>query len=217
MTDTLHQDYFDRIAGEFDGHYRERKRWRTRAVDRVFRQGMVQRFRYLTENLRWEGQRVLDVGCGPGHYMAALLEKGATEAVGIDFAPAMIELAQSHLSRRGIEGRYRLVVGGFLETTLSPSFDTVLAIGYFDYIVGAGDLDRHFQRMLELARSRVVASFPYRWSFKTLPRWAWLWLRGCPVRFYSAKEVIELVRRSGLFGFRLERLSGTVLLIVEKP
>jgi hypothetical protein len=71
--------------------------------------------------------------------------------------------------------------------------------------------------LLELARSRVVASFPYRWSFKTLPRWAWLRLRGCPVRFYSAKNVIELVRRSGLSRFRLERLSGTVLLIVEKP
>ena len=217
MRDSIHQDYFERIAGEFDGHYRERKGPLTRVVDRLFRQGMVQRFRYLTENVRWEGERVLDVGCGPGHYVAALLERGASRVVGIDFAPAMIELARSHLRRRGVEGRYRLVVGCFLETALSPDFDTVLAIGYFDYIVRAEDLDRHFQRMLELSRSRVVASFPYRWSFKTLPRWVWLSLRGCPVRFYSTKEVVGLVQRSGLSRFRLERLSGTILLIAEKP
>jgi len=40
------------------------------------------------------GQRVLDVGCGPGFYAAELLSRGA-EVLGCDASPNMIELARA--------------------------------------------------------------------------------------------------------------------------
>jgi len=216
MVDTPQRLYFDRIANEFNEHYDAQKPWLTRTCDRVFRQGMVERFRYLTERLDWRGQSVLDVGCGPGQYMAAFVEKGAAEVVGIDFAPGMVDLATENFKRWGVDGKSRVLLGDFLSTDFDRLFDSVVAIGYFDYIIGARALDGHFGAMLALAQKRVVASFPYRWSFKTAPRLLWLSLRGCPVRFYSVAEVKALMHRMNVTRFHIERMSGTVLVTAEK-
>ena len=71
------QVYFDRIAAEFDQHYATKKGAFETVIDRIFRQGMVQRWEYLTKQMDWNGHSVLDVGCGPGRYMAAFVGKGA--------------------------------------------------------------------------------------------------------------------------------------------
>ncbi len=214
-TDT--QTYFDRIASEFAAHYDPSKGWLSAACDAVFRRGMEQRFRYVTEHMEWQDRTVLDVGCGPGHYMAQFVHKGATKVVGLDFAPAMIELARANLRDWGVDGRCSLICGDFLDAPLDEGFDSVVAIGYFDYILGTRALDTHFERMWKLSTRRVVASFPYRWSFKTLPRWIWLSLRHCPVQFYSVEDVNALMRRLAVSRFTIERMSGTILLIAEKP
>jgi ubiquinone/menaquinone biosynthesis C-methylase UbiE len=49
---------------------------------------------------RLRGPRVLDLGHGPGHLLAALLA-GGFEAAGIDRSPAMGSLAQRQLTRHG--------------------------------------------------------------------------------------------------------------------
>ena len=71
--------------------------------------------------------------------------------------------------------------------------------------------------MWNIAAKRVVASFPYRWSFKTLPRWAWLSLRNCPVQFFTAADVSAMMKRLSIGKYPLIRMSGTILAIAEKP
>jgi SAM-dependent methyltransferase len=210
------QVYFDRIAEEFDGHYATRKGLAERLVDRVFRQGMVQRWQFLTQELEWAGQSVVDIGCGPGRYMAAFVARGAVEVTGIDFASAMIAVARRNLEAVGALDTCTLIVGDFLTTDFRRTFDSVVAMGYFDYILGHTAVDDHFRRMWSLADRRVVASFPARRSFKTFPRWVWLSLRRCPVRFYSVGEVQALMARCGVARVRLIRMSGTILAVAEK-
>jgi SAM-dependent methyltransferase len=212
------QVYFDRIADEFDGHYIEQKRkpLTERIVDRVFRQGMVQRWEYVTRKMDWNGHSVLDVGCGPGRYMAALVAKGASHVIGLDFAASMIEVARKNLDACGALPKCELVVGDFLSAELNRTFDTILAMGYFDYILGPAALDQHFGRMWKSANKRVVASFPYRWSFKTFPRWMWLSMRNCPVQFFSTADVEAMMKRLGISRYELIRMSGTILAVAEK-
>src|SRR5205814_445508 len=169
-----------------------------------------------TEQLDWKDQTVLDVGCGPGRYMAAIVSKRAKEVTGLDFAPAMIDIARRNLRDCGAESKCRLLTGDFMTTDFQQSFDTVAAIGYFDYILGDHALDEHFGRMWKLANKRVVASFPYRWSFKTLPRWIWLAMRNCPVRFFSKADVEALMKRLNMPRYKLVRMSGTILAVAEK-
>jgi 2-polyprenyl-3-methyl-5-hydroxy-6-metoxy-1,4-benzoquinol methylase len=52
-------------------------------------------YEFLRKHLPEPPVRVLDVGCGTGHYTGALARDGY-EAVGIDLDPAMIAYAQSH-------------------------------------------------------------------------------------------------------------------------
>jgi SAM-dependent methyltransferase len=210
------QVYFDRIAAEFDGHYATKKGPWEMLIDRIFRQGMVQRWNYLTQQMSWQDQSVLDVGCGPGRYMAAFVGKGAREVIGLDFAASMIEIARKNLQQIGAESKCRLIVGDFLSTNFNETFDTVVAMGYFDYILGQAALDEHFGRMWKIANKRVVASFPYRWSFKSFPRWVWLSMRSCPVQFFTVGEVEAMMKRLNVPHYKLIRMSGTILAIAEK-
>ena len=103
------QVYFDRIAAEFDQHYATKKNAFELIIDRIFRQGMVQRWNYLTQQMDWSDHTVLDVGCGPGRYIAAFVGKGAREVVGLDFAASMIEIARKNLQQVGAESKCRSV------------------------------------------------------------------------------------------------------------
>lgn len=64
------------------------------------------------------GKRVLDAGCGPGLYAAALLAAKA-DVVGFDASPAMVELART---RVGTRARIDLAeLGAAFPTPTSPS------------------------------------------------------------------------------------------------
>jgi len=73
--------------------------------------------------------RVLDAGCGTGEHtlMAAAL---ALDALGVDTAPAAIELAQGKARERGIAARF-LVWDALDLGSLDGRFDTVLDSGLF--------------------------------------------------------------------------------------
>lgn len=96
---------FDRIAPTYDllNHLLSANvdmRWRRHAVQRLALTGT---------------ERVLDACCGTGDLSLALLDGGAGEVVGTDFAPAMIELA-----REKGGGRIRFEVA---DTTALPFHD----------------------------------------------------------------------------------------------
>jgi SAM-dependent methyltransferase len=167
--------------------------------------------------MEWTGHTVVDIGCGPGRYMAAFVARGASHVTGIDFAASMIDVARKNLEGVGALPKCDLIVGDFRTYDFGErTFDSVVAMGYYDYILGQAALDEHFARMWKLARHRVVASFPARWSFKTFPRWVWLTMRNCPVRFFTAAEIDAMMRRLGIVKYRLIPMSGTLLAVADK-
>jgi len=48
------------------------------------------------------GEVVVDVGCGRGELLVAALEQGAGRAIGVEYAPAAVELARRTLARHGV-------------------------------------------------------------------------------------------------------------------
>lgn len=82
---------------------------------------------WYVQLMRNAGPRVLELGCGSGRVMAALVEVGAT-ATGIDTSAAMLERARERLAAALRSGDARLVPGNmanFQRLTPGP-FDLVI-------------------------------------------------------------------------------------------
>jgi SAM-dependent methyltransferase len=141
----------------------------------------------------YTGPRVLDVGCGSGRVAEHVLEAGASEYVGIDLVPEMLELAAARLARFG--DRVTLVEGDFLDLTIERPFDVVLSLGLFDYVADAESFAR---RIGGACLGSAVASFP-----------AWHWLKGpirklryetlsdCPIFDYTEPQISALFHDAG--------------------
>lgn len=73
------------------------------------------------------GLAVLDVGCGQGRFTRKIARRGAT-VTGIDWSPAMIEVARHHEARRPSGTAYRLLDARRIGTAFPPgAFDLVAA------------------------------------------------------------------------------------------
>ncbi|MGH3973677.1 MAG: class I SAM-dependent methyltransferase [Pseudonocardiaceae bacterium] len=86
--------------------------------------------RWLAEHLG-SGRRALDVGCGAGRYTARLADR-YDDVVGVDAAPAMIEVAERERSRPNIRYQARDVLS--LAPERDGRFNLVLAIGCVSHV-----------------------------------------------------------------------------------
>jgi SAM-dependent methyltransferase len=92
-----------------------------------------------------EGERILDIGCGPGDVLAYM---PPVDYVGFDSSAAYIETA-----RRKWSDRASFIHGCVAEASLAalPKFDTVLALGIVHHLD-----DDEARRMFSLARSALA-------------------------------------------------------------
>ena len=72
---------------------------------------------------------VLDCGCGTGEHALMIAERGM-EVVGVDFAPAAIEVARSKAAERGLNVDFR-VTDALNLASLGRQFQTVIDSGLF--------------------------------------------------------------------------------------
>jgi 2-polyprenyl-3-methyl-5-hydroxy-6-metoxy-1,4-benzoquinol methylase len=192
----LVRDYFEREAERFDAIYEARKPLGQRAVDRLFRQVVVERFRLITNLAPLPGKwTALDVGCGSGRYAIALAQRGAARVLGVDLATSMISLGRTMTEESGVSERCELRNVSFLDLDSDEQFDVVVATGYFDYLE---DPAPHLSKMIAHCRGRIFASIPKRWEVRAPIRKLRFALARGYVRFYSASEVRDLIREVGL-------------------
>src|SRR5438876_5851670 len=117
MTDNVEakvRDHFDDDASRFDAIYDENKGVIARFIDTYWRGVVQRRLEINVEKLRpFAGKKILDVGCGSGRFCIAFAREGAEKVVGVDFAPAMIEIANKLAAEVGVAERCEFRVGAF--------------------------------------------------------------------------------------------------------
>jgi SAM-dependent methyltransferase len=116
-----------------------------RSKDAPFRRHVEQyTLRLLTGPL--QGESVLDLACGEGHYSRLLRAWGAGAVVGVDLSPQMIELARRQETAKPLGVRYH--VQDVCRLDLGRQFNLVFAAFLFNHA-------RNFDEFLEMARAVV--------------------------------------------------------------
>ena len=205
--------HFRKQAVRFDTIYEDKKSLWQRFVDKFFRQVVKDRFdltfREITE---LDGKSILDVGCGSGRYALEFARRGANRIIGIDYAQEMIELAKGYAENTKENASCRFVCGDFADYDFREQFDCAVAMGFFDYLK---DPSSYLAKMKSLTRSEIIASFPKRWTFRSVIRKTRLFLAGCPVYFYSKREIEELLRQNQISEYRIFDLSRDLIIIAQ--
>ena len=185
------REHFDREALRFDAIYDTRKPLVQKLLDRIFRAVILERYRLICNLAPVPGSwSVLDVGCGSGRYAMALSHLGAERVIGLDISETMLQIARDEAERNGLGDRCRFIRTEFLSFESKELFEAVLAVGYFDYIESPL---AHLKKMHQLCGGRIFASFPKRWEWRVPSRKLRFFLQRGYVRFYSRREVLDLV------------------------
>ncbi|TPK44251.1 methyltransferase domain-containing protein [Mesorhizobium sp. B2-5-4] len=111
------------------------------------------------------GRDILDIGCGIGRFERALA-KSFNRMVGIDISSRMISVASDRCAALG-NVELRQTCGLDLTEFDDSSFDCVLAVDSFPYLVLAGMAERHFDeiaRILKRPGWLALLNYSYRGS-----------------------------------------------------
>jgi 2-polyprenyl-3-methyl-5-hydroxy-6-metoxy-1,4-benzoquinol methylase len=207
-------DYFHRKIHSFDDIYRDDKPGLMSILNRTLRASVRIRFDLAFEMFGdLTGKSVLDIGCGSGRYVFEAVRRGASRILGIDAAAGAIDMAAMTASELGVGDRVEFSQTNFLDFAATQKFDIVLAVGYFDYIF---DPVTHLKRMIELSDGIVYASFPKRWSVLSGIRKIRLTLNRCPVRFYTKKNIRDILSKCSVERYELKTIFRDNILILAK-
>jgi len=191
------RQYFERIARRFDSYYRQEADTGGlvgRIAHHVFRKpAMACRFEKTIEFLGdLQGQTILDAGCGSGIYSIEIARRGG-RAVGVDVSQVMIDMAGKNAKEAEVEDRCRFQVQDVMG--IEPGreiYRSCLAIGFFDYIRPERQRDM-LAKLLSLAESDVIVTFPRKWVPATFFRKVWFLKKRLDVYFFTRKQVDSLV------------------------
>lgn len=207
-------DYFHRRIQDFDDIYRDDKKGLLSLLNKTIRASVRIRFDLAFDILGdLAGKSVLDIGCGSGRYMFRAAQNNANSIVGIDAARGALEEARKIATNLGIEKNMEFMEGDFLDCAPDRKFDVVFAVGYFDYIF---DPVTHLKKMIDLSEGIVYASFPKRWSVLSGIRKLRLTLNRCPVRFYTKKNIRDILSKCSVDKYELKTIFRDNILIIAK-
>jgi len=209
------RDHFHDDAARFDAIYGEKKSPVHKFIDNYWRGVVQKRLELNVEKLLpLEGKKILDVGCGSGRFCIAFALNGAKKVVGIDFAQAMIEIAEKLATEANVADRCEFVIGGFPEAISENEgpFDACTANGFFDYVEKPIPI---IARMRELTRGKLIMSFPKAVEWRVPIRRVRFWLKGTPLFLYTEADVREILASAAVTNYEMIHLDRDYLVVAD--
>jgi len=206
--------YWDRAATGFDAIYTGEKPGWSRFLDRFLRRDMYQRFDWVLQNSGdLKGKSVCDLGCGTGRYVIAYAQSGASRVLGIDGAPGMVDRASFLIQQARLQDGAKVQKATILDCPEEEAFDISIAVGVFDY---TQDARPYLNKIRKITRSRFLATFPRRWTYRAPIRKIRLGFLGCPVYFYTEEQIKALTAQAGFTCQLIERV-GAIYCVLAVP
>jgi 2-polyprenyl-3-methyl-5-hydroxy-6-metoxy-1,4-benzoquinol methylase len=212
-TDEQVRRHFDLDAERFDAIYAEKKGPVAWFIDNVWRGVVRKRLEVTLDKLApLTGKTVLDVGCGSGRFCFEYARKGASRVVGVDFAAAMIDIANDYAKRLGVADRCEFRVGRFPEVVPDGPFDASTAMGFFDYI---DDPVGIVKAMKAKTRHTMLMSFPKAFEFRVPLRRVRFMMAKCPLFLYTRKRVESILADAGVKNYEIINLGRDYFVVAR--
>jgi SAM-dependent methyltransferase len=112
----------------------------------------------------------------------------------------MLKIARE---RQEEKERVDFLEADFMEYEPQEAFDVAIAIGLMDYLA---DPLPALRKMRAWTKDKCILSFPRAGTARAILRKIRLWLKGCPVYFYSRDKVGRLLSEAGFKEYKLEIL-----------
>jgi len=189
--------FWNQVATEFDAIYTgSNKSALSRAMDRVFRKDIYQRFDWVMNKCGdVTGRTICDIGCGSGRFVSDFAKRGAGHVTGVDVAPNMLDLAQRLVTQDGVADKCDFVHTDVLDWQTDRRFDIAIAIGFWDYIE---DPPERLRIIRGMTKQTFLSAWPRFWTWRMPVRKVRLqFIRGCPVYFFRKPQVLKLIEDAG--------------------
>jgi len=188
--------FWNDIAVDFDAIYTgAEKSALSRAMDRIFRKDIYQRFDWVMQNSGdVKGKVICDIGCGSGRFVAQFAKDGARRVVGVDVAANMLKLADALTVKEGVRSACEFVHTDVLDWKTDEKFDVTIAIGFWDYIA---DPRVRLKLIHGLTKERFLSAWPRYWTWRMPVRKVRLTVQGCPVYFFTRSQVYRMLEEAG--------------------
>lgn len=189
------KQYWNDVAHQFDAIYTGNKSFVARTLDRWLRRDIYQRFDWVMQQAGdARGQRICDIGCGSGRFVAALAKRGAAHVTGIDVAPEMLKLARQLTASEGVADRCSFVNADIIDWKEKDQFDLTIAIGFWDYIAQP---ESRLRVIRGITNGRFLSAWPRSGTLRAPIRKIRLSALGCPVHFFSRDQVYRYLEQAG--------------------
>jgi 2-polyprenyl-6-hydroxyphenyl methylase / 3-demethylubiquinone-9 3-methyltransferase len=105
------------------------------------------RLAYFDKIAKWQGSKIVDVGCGGGFMAEAIAKRGAI-VTGVDPASKAIAAAMDHAKSQGLSISYQVGVGEKLALA-DCSQDVVVCVDVLEHVNDVGQVLDEFHRVLK--------------------------------------------------------------------
>lgn len=195
--------FFDKYAVDFNAIYGGRNRFLNNLINKHFRKSMMLRFIKTIEGCHpIDGKKIIDIGCGAGHYAVALAKKGAACIYGIDFAQGMIDLARKHAQQSGVGSKCKFDLADFMAEPIQETFDYAILMGLMDYIK---EPRLAVEKVLALAKSKAFFSFPARGGVLAWQR-KLRYMARCNLFFYDEEQICNILKGMDYKDLEIEKI-----------
>ena len=209
--------FFDGYAEDFSSIYKEDTKKRSSfntLMDKLFRKDIESRFSTtiaLTDNDSINS--ILDIGCGPGHFVVRFLEQGK-DVTALDIAPRMLEITKRRVESMQVNSRFVTILADYSEYTFSKTFDAACVMGVFDYVQ---DPVTFLKKLLLDIDKEIYISIPDNKGLLAWQRRLRYKIRKCPLYLYSRNQLEDCLKKADCYDLaEIEELERGYYVLIRK-